>query len=165
MDTYYDDIAEGYDELHKVEQLKKLAIIKKELTIEKNMKLLDVGCGTGVSSDFNCHVTGIDPSKKLIEIAKRNFPEKTFIEASAEHIPFENESFDIVISLTAIQNFANMTKGLAEIKRVGKREFALTFLKKSTKSKQIEKEICKLFSDKHIKKIAEDKDIILIIKE
>ena len=53
MDEYYDKIAKGYNELHAEEQKKKLAIIKKYIQPEKSDLLLDVGCGTGVSSDWD----------------------------------------------------------------------------------------------------------------
>jgi len=33
--NYYDEIAQGYEELHKEEQEKKIAIIKEEITINK----------------------------------------------------------------------------------------------------------------------------------
>ena len=56
MDNYYDAIAEGYDELHKAEQLQKLerAFIEGcKFDLFSNVKsILDVGCGTGISTDF-----------------------------------------------------------------------------------------------------------------
>jgi demethylmenaquinone methyltransferase/2-methoxy-6-polyprenyl-1,4-benzoquinol methylase len=162
MDKYYDEIASGYDELHEQEQLKKLEIIKKELKISKKTKLLDVGCGTGISSNFDCDVTGIDPSEELLKIAGEKFTDKQFILASAENLLFKNKEFNVVVSLTAIQNFDDLEKGLKEIKRVGK-EFALSYLKKSNKAKEIEEKINKIFSNYKIKKIEEEKDIILII--
>ncbi len=164
MDTYYDETAKGYDELHGGEQEHKLAIIKKKLKITKKTKLLDVGCGTGISSQFNCDVTGIDPSKALIEIAKKKFSDKKFIVASSENIPFEDNSFDVVVSLTAIQNFGDIGKGLEEIKRVG-RKFALSFLKKSSKANDIDEKIRRIFRDYSIRSIGEDKDIIYIITD
>ncbi len=164
-DEYYNSIAEGYDELHEAEQIKKLAIVKKELDIRPDTKLLDVGCGTGISSQFDCNVVGVDPSKDLLSIAKRKFPKTAFKQASAESLPFANHTFDIVISLTAIQNFTSIKQGINEIKRVGKKQFALTFLKKSGKAKMIEAVINQVFSGLNIKRIEEEKDIIVIIKE
>lgn len=158
---YYDSIASGYDELHEEEQLRKLAIIKKELMINAKTKLLDVGCGTGISSGFDCNVVGVDPSSELLKIARKKHPGVTFIHASAEHLPFPDHSFDVVVSLTAVQNFNDIEKGLNEIKRVGKKQFALSYLKRSEKVKKIEKMIKKIFSS--MKRIEEEKDIIFII--
>jgi len=158
MTNYYDEIAQGYEELHKEEQLKKIEIIKQNISIKKTDKLLDVGCGTGLTTEpWDCKRFGIDPSAKLLERAHQ----KDVIEykkAPAEDIPYPNEFFDIVISITAIQNFDDIEKGLKEIKRVGKYRFVLTFLKRSEKRKNIEKMIGSLFKTEKI--IEEDKDII-----
>lgn len=155
---YYDDIAEGYNELHKEEQLNKLKIIAKHLKVDKNMKLLDIGCGTGLSKKvFDCNITGIDPAEELLK--QCSF--KT-IKAEAELIPFRDNEFDLVIAVTSIHNFNNIEKGLNEIKRVGTNNFALTVLKKSPKAELITEEIKKIFTVKKI--ILEEKDIILFCK-
>jgi ubiquinone/menaquinone biosynthesis C-methylase UbiE len=161
MTNYYDEIAQGYEELHKEEQLKKIEIIKQILKIKKTDKLLDVGCGTGLTTEpWNCKRYGIDPSKKILEKARQ----KDVIEyklAPAENIPYPDKFFDAVVSITAIQNFDDIEKGLSEIKRVGKDRFALSFLKRSDKRKFIEEKIKSLFDVKKI--VEEDKDIIYFI--
>ena len=84
--TYYDDIAEGYDELHFEEQKKKAQIILKEIKIKKKDTLLDVGCGTGkVTELFPCKAWGVDPSEKLL--AKAKIPH---LKGTAEQLPFED---------------------------------------------------------------------------
>lgn len=167
MNNYYDAIASGYDELHEEEQLTKLRIIEDELTnnpelrdfINPEYKLLDVGCGSGISTRFfNVKERqGIDPSKELIKIAIRKDPKGRYLVCNAEDMPFTGNEFDIVISLTAIQNFNDIEKGLEKIRRAGKR-FILTFLKKTEKKDLIESIIEKKFSI--IKKIGEGKDSI-----
>lgn len=157
--NYYDKIAEGYEELHEEEQLEKIEIIKQKLNINPTDKLLDVGCGSGITTrPWGCVRYGIDTSKKLLEKAIKNDKKGKYMPAHAEKIPFPDNSFDIVISITAIQNFEDIEKGLKEIKRVGKKRFVLSFLKKSLKREKIEKLINILFSVKE--KIEEDKDII-----
>lgn len=159
-DNYYDEISEGYEELHRDEQEKKMKIILSEVKVAPSDSLLDVGCGTGLTTvPWKCKRTGIDPAGKLLEKAhdKENI---NYVLAAAEMIPFPNKSFDIVTSVTAIQNFSNIKKGLSEIKRVGKDRFVLTYLKKSAKSKMIERLISEIFNVK--KRIEEEKDIIFI---
>lgn len=155
--TYYDQIAQGYEELHKEEQLKKLTFIAKYVKLKG--RGLDVGCGTGISARFFKCETGIDPSEALLKIARKNYPEITFLKGTAESLPFKDNEFDFVVSITAIQNFKNTEKGLKEIKRVGKR-FILSFLKKSKKKQRIEKSIKKILSVK--KRLEEDKDIFFV---
>jgi ubiquinone/menaquinone biosynthesis C-methylase UbiE len=152
--TYYDQIAPGYDELHKEEQLKKLNFISKYIKLEGNG--LDVGCGTGVSTSFfNCKA-GVDPSEELLKIAKKNYPEIKFIKTSAEKLPFKDNEFDFVVSITAIQNFDDIEKGLREIKRVGKK-FVLSFLKKSGRREMTERLIKSIFNVRQ--KVEEEKDM------
>ena len=159
---YYDSISKGYEELHREEQLKKLEVIKKFLEISPQYKLLDVGCGTGLTTScWKCKCYGLDPSKKLLAKAKAKYKNITFKQAPAEELPFKDNFFDVVISVTAIQNFQDIEKGLLEIKRVGKDKFVLTFLKKSKKKLKIDRLIKKYFKIKNI--IEEDYDLIYII--
>jgi ubiquinone/menaquinone biosynthesis C-methylase UbiE len=155
MDYKY--ISKSYNELHEEEQLKKITILKKYLKINEKTTLLDVGCGTGISTfNFHCKVKGIDPSKEMISIAKN----KKLIQGYAEKLPFKDKSFDIVVSVTAIHNFKDPEKGLDEINRVAKKQIAITLLKKSNNYKKIKDLIYKKL--KNIKEIDEEKDTIFI---
>jgi ubiquinone/menaquinone biosynthesis C-methylase UbiE len=182
--AFYDSIAPGYDELYAEEQRIKLGIIKENLDIKNNDLLLDVGCGTGLSSDFDCEVIGIDPSMELLQQSNNNendnkkqsiiknaqkskifgtnsigFNNKTTnknnkVLGMAENIPFKDNAFDKVISVTAMHNFDDIVKGMQEMKRVGKNDFVFSILKKSAVYKLIEKEINENFN---IRKIIDDK--------
>ena len=157
--NYYDAISSGYEELHREEQERKLAIIKTHIKVKKTDLLLDVGCGTGVTSKFDCKIIGIDPAIKLLE--RCWLPLK--VQGEAEHLPFKDHCFDIVSSVTAIQNFHDIEQGLQEILRVGKGRYVLTFLKKSQKRDEIVVLIRRLFRVE--KEIEEEKDIIFICRK
>jgi len=152
----YKHIAKSYNELHKEEQLAKLNIIKKHLKIIP--PLLDVGCGTGISTDFfKVKSTGIDNCEEMIKQGKSNL-----IKADAEKLPFKNNSFNTIISVTAFHNFKNMEKALKEIIRVSKNNnICITFLKKSKKLNQFRKILNKYVQ---YKEREQDKDIIFLIK-
>jgi len=169
--SYYNEIAEGYEELHEVEQLAKLNVIKKlleenKIKISPNFRLLDVGCGSGISTRFwdftECERIGIDPAEKLIEIAQKKDIKGQYFVEEAENISFEDNLFDFVISITAIHNFEDIKKGIEEIERVGKKFFILTILKKAINFKEIISTIKEKF--KVIKSYEEEKDHILICK-
>jgi len=156
--SYYDDISEGYEELHKEEQLKKVRLIVSKLELKPADTLLDVGCGTGMYLYlFKCKVTGVDPAKKLI--AKYKGKHRIML-ARAEELPFPNNSFDVVTGITVIHNFEDIKKGMREIKRVGRSRFVFSVLKRSSKLEQIERLIKKLFGIDEI--IEEDKDLIFV---
>jgi len=159
--NYYDATAKGYEELHKEEQRKKIKLIKKHFSVSPEEKLLDVGCGTGLTTEpWQCRRYGIDPSKELLKRARQQ-EHIIYKKAAAESIPYQDHFFDIVISITAIQNFQDIEQALREMKRVGKNRFVLTFLKKSPKRKKIESVIFKQF--KVSKKLEEEKDTIYFI--
>src|SRR3989338_8717268 len=96
---YYNSISSGYDELHEEEQLKKCKIIAENFDF-KSKKILDVGCGTGIATDFFKCKIGIDPAEKLVEIAKKKYPKIKFIVGKAEKLPFKENEFYAVISVT-----------------------------------------------------------------
>ncbi len=78
LDKYYDILAPSYDELHGFEQLKKIVAIQElikidnDLHLDSEMVLLDIGCGTGISTlMLNILCAGLDPSSELLHIAQR----------------------------------------------------------------------------------------------
>lgn len=92
------------------------------LKIVNRLRLLDVGCGTGIFSDIangkGAEVTGIDASDKLINEAKVRNPNISFLTGEMEELPFEDELFDIVCGFNSFQYAANVKNALFEAKRV-----------------------------------------------
>jgi ubiquinone/menaquinone biosynthesis C-methylase UbiE len=158
---YYNKISQGYEELHKEEQLNKLRIIKENLNVGNS--LLDVGCGTGFSLDlFDAEKkVGIDPSEELVKIGKRQ--ERNLIVGSAESLPFKDDEFDSVICVTVAHHFSDLKKCFQEMKRVCRKEksnFGFSVLKKSASFDKIRKTIKNNFIIN--KEIDEGNDIIFI---
>jgi ubiquinone/menaquinone biosynthesis C-methylase UbiE len=159
---YYDSISPGYEELYGEEQLKKAEVLSKLIRPKKQELLLDVGCGSFLYSGmFNCIKIGIDPSLEPLRQAGEQ-QEIILIQAVAEHLPFKDHSFDYVISLTAVHNFNDVSKGLQEIRRVAKGKVILTVLRQTKKLDEIEKAITRLFTVKKL--ILEEKDIIFVLE-
>ena len=158
----YDIISKSYDNLYREEQESKIKIILRKWRIKQEERLLDVGCGTGISMEpFKCKKIGIDPSKNMVKIAiKKGL--KCFV-ANAENMPFKSNYFDRVIAITSIHNFNDIEKGLKEIKRVGRKYFAFSILKKSKKYNYIIKKIKEMFKVKQ--EIDEEKDKIFLCEK
>jgi len=94
--------------------------------IEKNSRVLDVGCGDGELMSFI--LNNISNDIRGIEISKSNVQKcvskgLTVIEGDAEKdlFQFPNSSFDYVILSQTLQAFLNPEKVLDELLRVGKK--------------------------------------------
>ncbi len=106
------------------------ALAMELLRPEKTMRILDIGCGTGNYSiklaTLGCHVTAIDVSENMLDIARTKALKKNldidFRIGAVENLEFENESFDAVVSVTAIEFFDDVQKGFEEMFRVAKKE-------------------------------------------
>ena len=83
---------------------------------------LDIGCGTGnylhALTAKGLTICGADPSAEMLSQAKRNNPSATFVEAGAEELPYDAESFDGIMAVLTIHHWPDMMAGLREINRV-----------------------------------------------
>ena len=90
--------------------------------VKEKERVLDLGCGNGRFYEKlrNTDYTGIDSSQKLIEIAKKNYPNVDFKVASAFDIPFKNEEFDRIYCLAVLHHIPQKyhSRFLEETKRV-----------------------------------------------
>ena len=86
----------------------------------------EVGCGSGVVSkyfarSYHSDVIGIDIDPAQIKLAGKDIddiPNIRFLEADATGLPFEDSSFDIVLSFGVMHHISNWLDGVKEIKRV-----------------------------------------------
>lgn len=167
--AYYDGIAEGYDTLHGEEQRKKQELIKQHITITPETRILDIGCGSGISTSFDCICIGIDPSIKLIHIAQKRDRDKrhTYYVGRAEDLTqlreqlgFNDHAFDYAIAVTSLHHFAD-PETLVSIKQSA-RQFVFSVLKKIPQKEKIINTVKMHFTiTKHIE---EEKDIILFCR-
>lgn len=84
--------------------------------------ILDIACGTGylLKQAFhqNYNPYGIDISEKAIEICKKTIPQAQTQQATAENLPFNNQTFHFVTCLGSLEHFCDLTKGIQEMQRV-----------------------------------------------
>jgi len=93
-----------------------------QLEIHEQLNLLDIGCGSGIFSDFaklkGISITGIDACEDLIKLAKKRNPDLHFLEGDMEELPFNDGSFDVVCGFNSFQYAENIKNALTEAKRV-----------------------------------------------
>jgi SAM-dependent methyltransferase len=89
-------------------------------------KVLDVACGSGnatiPAAERGAEVTGLDLTPSLLEAGRRLADEAgveiEWVEGDAEQLPFEDESFDAVVSVFGCMFAPDHKKAAAEIARV-----------------------------------------------
>jgi ubiquinone/menaquinone biosynthesis C-methylase UbiE len=99
-----------------------------EVDLKNKMKILDVGCGTGaitfdIAQITKGEVIGIDVDSEKLEVAKKALSDVSnilLIEADTTNLPFENDTFDLVVFTLVIMFIKDQQKALNEIARVTK---------------------------------------------
>jgi SAM-dependent methyltransferase len=101
--------------------------------------ILDIGCGTGrftepLARRFNARVVGLDPSRKMLEIAsaKKSNRHVQFVRGRAESVPIATRSVDLVFISMAFHHFNNPSVAARECRRVS-RNGGIIFLRAGTR--------------------------------
>lgn len=135
VEDMFDNIAPKYDLLNRVLSMK-IDIIWRNALVKMMKKdnpqeVLDVATGTGdlaitIEKGTDAKVIGLDLSQQMlnvgvIKIKKLKLDGKISMQkGDAENLPFEDNRFDAVSVAFGVRNFENLTKGLAELRRVVK---------------------------------------------
>lgn len=97
-------------------------------------RVLEIGIGSGANlplyTDRTTDVLGLEPHPKLLKMASRNAGHvpTELIEGSAETIPLEDSSVDTVVTTWTLCSIPDVTKALAEMRRVLKPDGRLLFV-------------------------------------
>jgi SAM-dependent methyltransferase len=123
MNAKYDVIGVNYAELRKPDR-RIARIIESALGLAPTV--LNVGAGTGSYEPTNRSVIAVEPSRQMIR--KRSPTAAEAIQASAENLPFDDNSFDASMAILTIHHWPDKEAGLREMRRVTRgRIVLLTF--------------------------------------
>ena len=131
--SFYDKIAHVYDLLseHSEQPMREAGL--KLLDVQPGERVLEIGCGTGhclvemaPQAGDEGHVEGIDLSEGMLKQAETVVAASDaggrihLTQGDAEHMPFEDDSFDAVFTSFTLELFDNpdIPLVLAEIRRV-----------------------------------------------
>lgn len=94
--------------------------------LHRGERLLDIACGTGnaavVAARAGAEVVGLDAAPRLIAVAHERAAaerlEASFVVGDAQALPFEDQSFDVVVSAFGIIFARDAERAFAEMFRV-----------------------------------------------
>jgi len=104
----YDEVAQRYLEWSPLRpSAARLAYLRRACDlIPAGATVLELGCGAGVPMTAALaegrRVTGVDISATQVELARRNVPAATFLQADMTALAFEPESFDAVVAFYSL---------------------------------------------------------------
>src|SRR5215831_6832306 len=88
----------------------------------RNVKVLEVGCGTGhwlrVLQDRAGFLTGLDLSANMLQRAQRETSDVPLVRGRAEALPYRSHCVERLFCLNAFHHFAEKAKFLTEARRV-----------------------------------------------
>ena len=125
MRAHFDDVAAVYDRLRvgSEDDVRRAVAPLVAAGDLAGRSVLDVGCGTGATlaclvRDFGVRGFGVDPSPKMIEVARANTPPSVELAvAGGEAIPYADESFERAI-MTFVVHHLDRPQAFAEIFRI-----------------------------------------------
>jgi len=83
-------------------------------------RILDVGCGTGANLEMLANfgeVEGVDVSTEALDFCQTRGLQNVR-QGEAEHLPYDDKSFDLVTGLDVVEHLDNDVAGLQEMRRV-----------------------------------------------
>lgn len=91
--------------------------------VDSTSRVLDVGCGTGnyaraLQEVTGCNISGIEPSAQMRHRAEHAAKWTALLGGSAEKLPFQDHSFDLLYSTDVIHHVGDRAAFFAEAARV-----------------------------------------------
>ncbi|WP_257350154.1 class I SAM-dependent methyltransferase [Pseudalkalibacillus decolorationis] len=143
----FDQLVTFFDGMARTSWLRSIHDRLKELSGSwNNLKVLDVGCGTGRlllrGVDEAEHLYGVDLSSEMIKASQQNFflhdrsEKTTFVTGDAYELPFEDDAFHLSLSTCVMFLLPEPKNGLTEMVRVTKSNGRIVMLNPTKKMNQ-----------------------------
>lgn len=84
----------------------------------------NIGAGAGSYEPRDRSVTAVEPSQVMIDQRTSDAP---VVRCTAENLPFSDNQFDAAMAILTLHHWQDPDKGLAEMKRISKRQIIFTF--------------------------------------
>jgi O-antigen biosynthesis protein len=86
-------------------------------------RVLDAGCGTGyglaiLEAAGAAHMTGVDLAPDAVELTRTRVPGAEVVQGSVHALPFDDDTFDVVVCFEVIEHVERQDEALAELARV-----------------------------------------------
>jgi SAM-dependent methyltransferase len=119
----YDRIGVGYSAFRRADPRIAAQV---EAALGDARTVVNVGAGTGSYEPSDRGVTAVEPSAEMIN--QRPDGSAPVVQASAEALPFADDSFDAAMAIITVHHWTDLQAGLAEVARVARhRVVILTF--------------------------------------
>ena len=86
--------------------------------VDKNSRILDVGCGSSPVITRFPGAIALDLNERKLLFMREKCSDNSFIQASGDYLPFGDNTFDYVLCLELIEHVPNPTALLEEMNRV-----------------------------------------------
>jgi SAM-dependent methyltransferase len=86
--------------------------------------VVNVGAGTGSYERSDRSIVAVEPSAVMVSQRDGRTP---VVRARAESLPFPDRSFDVALALMTVHHWSDLRLGLAEMRRVARRQIVFTF--------------------------------------
>lgn len=121
--AYYDELSAIYEKNRGNPYHQFIDNIQADVVLKyskRRDKILDAGCGTGLIQNIivknHPYTTGIDFSEKMLFFAKQRG--LNVMQGDITHLPFEDNTFDIVYSFKVLSHIQDIGKALRELHRI-----------------------------------------------
>ncbi len=145
--SMFDDIAPTYDTANRVMSMgvdkswrRKACDLAYKYSAKDSLdKIVDVACGTGDMMDFwkkaaeksgiaIGEIVGVDPSKGMVNVARKKYPKFNYHISKATEIPLGDSTADILSITYGIRNVVEREAALVEFNRVLKKDGLVVIL-------------------------------------